>query len=60
MEIELPLKQITSDKQLDALVHGFLSEAATKWTLNALSTGGHVQKGKIMKNRMVDVSVRLV
>lgn len=33
-------------------------EMATKWTLNAVSTGAHILKGKIYQNIMVDVKVR--
>lgn len=33
-------------------------EIATKWILNATTTGAHVLKGKIYQNIMVDVKVR--
>lgn len=37
-----------------------LSEMSTKWVLNAISTGSHTLKGKVLGNRMVDLQVRLV
>lgn len=35
-------------------------EIATKWILNAVTTGAHVLKGKIYQNIMVDLKVRYV
>ena len=37
--------------------NSFLVELAAKLVLNALTTGGHILKGKILRNRMVDVQV---
>eukprot|EP00041_Stephanoeca_diplocostata_P019841 m.432496 g.432496 ORF g.432496 m.432496 type:complete len:650 (+) comp21408_c0_seq3:177-2126(+) len=36
---------------------GFLGEISVKLVLNAMTTGGHVLKGKILQNRMVDLQV---
>jgi hypothetical protein len=36
----------------------FLAEIAVKLVLNAVTTGGHVMKGKVLSNRMVDMQVR--
>ena len=33
-------------------------EIAVKWVLNAITTGAHVLKGKVLKNYMVDLQVR--
>ena len=38
----------------------FLAEMAVKLVLNAVTTGGHIIKGKILSNRMVDLQVRAV
>ncbi|XP_077991685.1 glucokinase regulatory protein-like [Glandiceps talaboti] len=35
----------------------FLIEICLKWILNSISTGGHIQIGKVYKNFMVDVKV---
>lgn len=37
---------------------GWLCEVALKWVLNAITTGAHVLKGKVLKNRMIDLQVR--
>ena len=37
-----------------------LLEAAVKWVLNAVSTGAHVLRGKVLNNKMVDLRVRYV
>ena len=37
-----------------------LLEAAVKWVLNAVSTGAHVLRGKVLNNKMVDLRVRCV
>jgi N-acetylmuramic acid 6-phosphate (MurNAc-6-P) etherase len=34
-----------------------LAEIAVKLVLNAITTGGHIIKGKIMSNRMIDMQV---
>ncbi|KPP67976.1 hypothetical protein Z043_113377, partial [Scleropages formosus] len=34
-----------------------MQELSTKWILNALSTGGHILKGKIFRNYMMDLKV---
>lgn len=36
------------------------SELAVKWTLNAISTGAHIMKGKVCSNIMIDLKVRYV
>ena len=33
-------------------------EIAVKWVLNAITTGAHVLKGKVLRNYMVDLQVR--
>ncbi len=33
---------------------------SVKWVLNAISTGAHVMKGKVLGNKMVDLQVRYV
>ncbi|XP_033873455.3 glucokinase regulatory protein isoform X2 [Acipenser ruthenus] len=35
----------------------FQRELSTKWILNAISTGGHILKGKIYFNHMIDLKV---
>ena len=35
-----------------------LTEMSTKWILNAISTGAHIMKGKVLGNRMIDLYVR--
>ncbi len=35
-----------------------LSELSVKWVLNAISTGAHVLKGKVLGNRMIDMQAR--
>lgn len=38
--------------------HGnFLAEIGVKLVLNAVTTGGHIMKGKIFSNRMIDLQV---
>ncbi len=37
-----------------------LYEIAVKWVLNAISTGAHVLRGKVLGNRMIDLQVRSV
>ena len=37
-----------------------LLEVAVKWVLNAVSTGVHVLRGKVLNNKMVDLRVRCV
>lgn len=37
-----------------------LFEIAVKWVLNAISTGAHVLRGKVLGNRMIDLQVRSV
>ena len=36
----------------------FAMEMSVKWTLNAISTGSHILKGKVYKNFMVDLKLR--
>ena len=38
----------------------FLLEASVKLVLNAVSTGAHVLRGKVLGNRMADLRVRYV
>ena len=35
----------------------FLKEISVKWVLNAISTGAHILKGKVLNNFMIDVKV---
>lgn len=56
--------QTGHEKQLfegPALFVDFLKECLLeiyiKWVLNAISTGAHVLKGKVLRNRMIDVKV---
>ena len=53
VELRLPRLTLTAAPEAGAL----LAELAIKLGLNALTTGGHVLKGKIMSNRMVDLQV---
>ena len=48
------------DDELMSLLLGSLSEMSVKWVLNAISTGAHVMKGKVLGNKMVDLQVRYV
>ena len=34
-----------------------LTELALKWLLNAVTTGAHIMKGKVLGNKMVDLQV---
>ena len=34
------------------------AQMGIKWVLNAMTTGAHVIKGKVVSNLMVDVQVR--
>lgn len=45
------------DHQGKVLMTQLVRAMALKWILNNLSTGGHVLKGKVFENRMVDVKV---
>ncbi|XP_076462218.1 glucokinase regulatory protein-like [Babylonia areolata] len=40
---------------LQRLVVGLYAELAVKWTLNAVSTGAHILKGKVFNNIMIDL-----
>lgn len=46
---------------MSALFNDFLKECfveiSVKWILNAISTGAHVLKGKVLRNLMIDVKV---
>ena len=46
------------DQNLQGLQIGLLQEMATKWCLNAITTGAHILKGKVYRNIMIDVKVR--
>ena len=37
--------------------HNFLKEISSKWVLNAISTGAHILKGKVLRSYMIDVRV---
>ena len=39
-------------------VEALSSQMAVKWVLNAVSTGAHIIKGKVLRNRMVDLHLR--
>jgi N-acetylmuramic acid 6-phosphate (MurNAc-6-P) etherase len=41
----------------DGTCRSFASQLATKLVLNAITTGAHVRKGTIVRNRMVNVSI---
>ena len=51
------LINLTSQK-LCADVVSMVGEMAIKWVLNAITTGAHVMKGKVLKNSMIDMQVR--
>jgi len=51
------LKPTKSDSQLDTIQQTLLNELLVKLSLNCISTGGHVLKGKVMQNFMIDVSL---
>lgn len=57
-----PLKQtaVISDSKLWDLVSLLYQELAVKWTLNAVSTGSHIIKGKVFNNNMIDLKARWV
>ena len=48
----------TLDHSLQGLQIELLQEMATKWCLNAITTGAHILKGKVYRNIMIDVKVR--
>ena len=51
------LKPIKTDTQLNTIQQTLLNELLVKLSLNCISTGGHVLKGKVMQNFMIDVSL---
>ena len=53
-----PLTLSTVGQNLQGLQIELLQEMATKWCLNAITTGAHILKGKVYKNIMIDVKVR--
>ena len=53
-----PLLDPSLPPTLISVFLGWLCEVALKWVLNAITTGGHVLKGKVLKNRMIDLQVR--
>ena len=46
------------DQKLQDIQTELFREMATKWCLNAITTGAHILKGKVYKNIMIDVKVR--
>ena len=59
--LTVPLPDLTLNHDIDKarpFLTRPLTEIATKWILNVLSTGAHVHKGKVYHNYMVDVRVR--
>jgi N-acetylmuramic acid 6-phosphate (MurNAc-6-P) etherase len=43
---------------LQSLVTELYCELAVKWTVNAVSTGAHIMKGKVFENIMIDLKPR--
>ena len=64
MNLTLPVSTLTAllspyiSHSLLTLLFPTFSEICVKWTLNSISTGAHVMKGKVLGNRMVDLQVR--
>ena len=65
VKVTLDLTRVTpgsviQDTALHPLVLTLYAELAVKWTLNAVSTGAHIIKGKVFNNIMIDLKPRLV
>uniref|UniRef100_A0A8C9S030 Glucokinase (hexokinase 4) regulator n=1 Tax=Scleropages formosus TaxID=113540 RepID=A0A8C9S030_SCLFO len=48
---------LLGSEDLVSCVVKVMQELSTKWILNAVSTGGHILKGKIFRNYMMDLKV---
>lgn len=55
----LPRKVLASywSSDLEEEEEAMSSEMAVKWVLNTVSTGAHIRKGKVLRNRMVDLQL---
>ena len=61
--VTIDLSQVTTesvgrDTCLSSQVTVLNAELAVKWTLNAISTGAHIMKGKVFNNIMIDLKAR--
>ena len=58
IHLQLPTDTImTLCSHADHMIQ-YVAQMGIKWVLNALTTGAHVIKGKVVRNLMVDVQVR--
>ena len=57
---EVAAGSATQNTDLQPRVVNVYAELAVKWTLNAVSTGAHIMKGKVFNNIMIDVKARSV
>ena len=57
---EVSTGSVTQNMDLQPLVMSLFAEVAVKWTLNAVSTGAHIMKGKVFNNIMIDLKPRSV
>ena len=62
INIELPQSAIQDilDGTVTKHMWRHMVEQSCKWILNAISTGAHIYKGKVFRNYMVDLRVRLL
>merc|ERR1711937_66123 len=51
------LKSTISENPVESMRQKLLNELLVKLSLNCISTGGHVLKGKVMQNFMIDVAL---
>jgi N-acetylmuramic acid 6-phosphate (MurNAc-6-P) etherase len=57
VSVKLPFEAIKVLCGVDDNFLSFFTEMSLKWCLNAVSTGAHIAKGKILSNKMIDVQV---
>ena len=57
---EVSTGSVTQNMDLQPMVMSLFAEVAVKWTLNAVSTGAHIMKGKVFNNIMIDLKPRSV
>jgi hypothetical protein len=57
VHLELPAVAPAAIRSIAGRHGNFLAEIGVKLVLNAVTTGGHIMKGKIFGNRMVDLQV---